>query len=114
MWHRSASAWREQLMSVLRRTAEIAALAQRGAEAAFLVRLLTAHHLGRLAARLPPDTQQVRGATRVQRLKGSAQPPQCCRPLSSSAMPRRLACRPWALLSATLVVPQNTGPSVGL
>jgi hypothetical protein len=59
VWHRNARAWREQLMSVLRRTAEIAALAQRGAEAAFLVRLLTAHHLGRLAAHLPPDTQQV-------------------------------------------------------
>lgn len=41
------------------RTAEIAALAQRAAEAAFLVRLLSAHHLGRLAARLPPDMQQV-------------------------------------------------------
>jgi hypothetical protein len=55
---------------LVRRTAEIAALAQRGAEAAFLVRLLTAHHLGRLAARLPPDTQQVRGGSRVQGSQG--------------------------------------------
>ncbi len=31
------------------------ALAQRAAEAAFLLRLLCSHHLGRLAARLPPE-----------------------------------------------------------
>lgn len=46
------------------RTAAIAGLAERAAEAAFLTRLLSSHHLGRLSIRLPPDARQVAPAAR--------------------------------------------------
>ncbi len=50
------------------RTAAIAGLAERAAEAAFLTRLLSSHHLGRLSTRLPPDARQVAPAARCRTL----------------------------------------------